>query len=141
MRTPVVLFFCAVLSVANVVQTHEGHTNRSVLRVTLPSETATLFYVERAYFTVRLKTASASVEAQRMYIGDGKLALDLVAHGTDGIFLQGVKYRQGETFKKGSVIRVRPGYKQVRELKAGDVYVTLPGVSFELPKETRETSK
>jgi hypothetical protein len=59
--------------------------------------------------------------------------IELVAHATDGIFLQGVAYRNGDQFKKGSAIKVRPGYKKASELKPGDVYVTLPGISFELP--------
>lgn len=105
-----------------------------VVQVRLPAQDVTLSYIEATVgFTVQLKTKDAAVEAQKLYIGDGTVAIDLVAHPTNGIFLQGVKYRQGDEFKKGSTIQVRAGYKKASELRPGDVYVTLPGVSFELP--------
>jgi hypothetical protein len=81
------------------------------------------------------KFASASVEGEKLYIGDGAVAIDLVAHPSQGIFLQGVKYHQGDKFAKGGSIKVRPGHKKATDLKPGEVYVVLPGVSFELPKE------
>jgi hypothetical protein len=126
--------FGAVLVVALPRAAQAESIDGRVIQVELPDEDVTLFYVEaRAVFTVKLKSDSASVECHRLYIGDGKVAIELVAHATDGIFLQGVKYRNGDQFKKGSKIKVRPGYKKASELKPGDVYVTLPGVSFELP--------
>ncbi len=107
-----------------------------VIQVRLPAEDVTLFYVEaRNVFTVRLSTKSASVEGQAMYIGDGQVAIELVAYRSQGIILQGVKYRQGDKFKRGSRIKVRSGYKKASELRPGDVYVTLPGVTFTLPTE------
>lgn len=107
-----------------------------VFQVELPAEDVTLLYVEaRSVFTVRLKANTASVEGQKMYIGDGKVAIDLVASSNNGILLQGVKYKQGAQFKNGAAIMVRPGYKKASELKRGDIYVTLPGVLFELPSK------
>src|SRR5262249_58493920 len=98
----------------------------------------TLFYVEApAVFTVRIVSGSASVEGQKLYIGDGKVAIELVAHATDGIFLQGVKYYNGDQFKNGSTIKVRVGYKKASELQPGDGYGTLAGLSFELLSERR----
>lgn len=105
-----------------------------VTQVKLPSEDVILAYVEaRGGFTVQLETKTASVEAQKMYIGDGKIAVELVAHASNGIFLQGDKYKSGDQFKKGATIKVKPGFKKASDLSPGDVYVTLPGVTFELP--------
>jgi hypothetical protein len=107
-----------------------------VIQVQLPNEDITLYYVEaRAVFTVKLETRSTTMEGQRFYIGDGQVAVELVAHATDGIFLQTVKYKQGDQFKKGSTIKIQPGNKKAADLLPGDVYVTLPGVTFELPKK------
>ena len=134
MRVAFAVMLGAVLVVALPRAAQADSIDGRVIQVQLPAQDVTLFYVEaRAVFTVQLKTESASVECQRLYIGDGKAAIELVAHATDGIFLQGVAYRNGDQFKKGSAIKVRPGYKKASELKPGDVYVTLPGVSFELP--------
>ena len=106
----------------------------SVVQVRLPAQDITLFYVEtKDGFTVKLEAKDGSVEGKKYYIGDGAVAIDLVADPADGIFLQGVRYRQGDQFKNGSTIKVRPGYKKLSDLRPGDVYVTLTGVTFELP--------
>jgi hypothetical protein len=128
------MIFIAGLAVAPPRLAMGDTIDGRVFQVNLPAEDVTLFYVEaRAVFTVKLRTKTASVEGQKMYIGDGQVAIDLVAHSSKGIFLQDVEYKQGDQFKKGSKIKVRPGYKKATELKPGDVYVTLPGVSFALP--------
>ncbi|AWM39933.1 hypothetical protein GobsT_16710 [Gemmata obscuriglobus] len=120
----------AVLSVSALADV----TDARVVQVTLPNEDVTLSYVERSpQFTVELKAKDGAVEAPRVYIGDGAVAVELFAHPTNGIFLQDVKLKQGDQFKKGDTIKVRPGYKKAADLVAGDVYVKLPGVTFELP--------
>jgi len=94
----------------------------------------TLYYLETPnVFTVELRTQQASVQAQRLYIGDGTIALELVAHSSKGITLQGIPLKQGDEIKKNSKIQVKPGYKKATELVAGDIYVTLPSVIFEMP--------
>lgn len=134
MREPFAMMFVAVLGVVAPWPARGDSIDGRVLQVQLPAEDVTLFYIEaRAVFTVQLKTTTASVEGQRLYIGDGEVAVELVAHATDGIFLQGVRYSQGDQFKKGSAITVRPECKKASELRPGDVYVRLPGVSFEMP--------
>lgn len=106
----------------------------SVVHVRLPDQDVMLFYTEtNRGFTVRLEAKDGSIEGKKLYIGDGTVAADLVADPANGIFLQGVMYRQGDQFKKGSSIKLRAGYKKASDLKPGDVYVTLPGVTFELP--------
>lgn len=101
----------------------------------MPDQDVTLYYVERlGAFSVELRADDASVEAQKMYIGDGTVAILLVAHPTNGIRLQGDKLRQGDKFESGAKIQVKPGYKKASELSPGDVYVTLP-VTFVLPEE------
>jgi hypothetical protein len=107
-----------------------------VVQVKLPNQDVTLSYVERkGGFTVELETKDGSVEGQKLFIGDGMVAVELVAHPSNGIFLQGDKYRQGDQFKAGSTIKVKPGFKKASALTAGDVYVVLPGVKFELPNK------
>lgn len=107
-----------------------------VVQMHLPNQDITLSYVERkGGFTVELQTKSASIEGQKFFVGDGKVAVMLVAHSTDGIFLQGDRLLHGAKIKAGSTIKVKPGYKNAANLSAGDVYVKLLGVQFELPSE------
>lgn len=124
-------FLAATPSFPALGETIDGR----VIQIRLPDEDVTLFYVgARAVFTVKLAAKTASVEAPKLYIGDGEVAVELLAHSTNGIFLQGAHLKQGEQFKSGSTIKVRPGYKKATALVPGDVYVTLPGITFELPK-------
>ncbi|MCA9137212.1 MAG: hypothetical protein KDB00_10645 [Planctomycetales bacterium] len=128
--------FALMLALFSPASTVADTVDGRVFQVQLPREDVTLFYVEaRSGFTVKMETETAAVEGQKLYVGDGKVAIDLVAHSTQGIYLQGVKYRQGDQFKNGATIKVLAGFKQAAELKPGDVYVTLPGVAFELPKK------
>lgn len=107
-----------------------------VTQVRLPPEDITLHYIEsKGAFTVKLETINASVEGVKMYVGDGTVAVELIAHATDGIFLQGKNLLHGEKLKKGSTIELQPGYKMASDLSPGCVYVTLPGLSFKLPGE------
>jgi len=136
MRVPLAVPCAAVLAALHSAPACGESMDSRVIQVTLPADDVTLSYVERQPgFTVRLQTPSASVEGEKLYIGDGAVAIDLVAHPSQGIFLQGVMYRQGDKFEKGRIIKLRPGHKKATELKPGEVYVVLPGVSFELPME------
>lgn len=127
------LLISAVVVVASAPAFADTIDSR-VVQVTLPNQDVTLHYVERSPgFTVELKAKDGAVEAPRVYIGDGTVAVELFAHPIDGLFLQDVKLKQGDQFKKGGTIKVRLGYKKATELVAGDVYVKLPGVTFELP--------
>jgi hypothetical protein len=104
-----------------------------VIRVRLPDEDVTALYVEQApSFTVALRAKDASVEATRFYVGDGVLAVVIWATGSEGIIFQGTKMISGSVFKKGSTVKVLPGYKQAADLTPGTVYVELPGVKFEV---------
>ena len=104
-----------------------------VVQLQMPAEDFTLYYVEaREVFTVKLACKTASVEAPRMYIGDGEIAIDLFI-SSDGIRLQKTLLKQGDGFKQDSRIQMQPGYKRASELKPGDLYVTLPGIIFDLP--------
>ncbi len=131
------LFFAVVfacVSLAAVPPASADSIDGSVVQVRLPNQDVTLSYIERkSGFTVELESNDGSVEGQKLFVGDGTVAIELVAHPSEGIFLQGDQYRQGDQFKKGSTIKVRPGFKKASALTAGDVYVVLPGVKFELP--------
>ena len=111
---------------------HDG-----VVQVELPDEDVTLHWFEsRGGMTIQLETQKATVQAQRMYLGDGKVAVELVADHPDEIRFQGQStVKHGHKFLNRSVIQVQPGYKKAVELKPGDVYVILPGIRFELPKK------
>lgn len=136
MRAPIVLTLLVAAVSAGSNSAYGDTVDGRVTQVELPAQTITLYYVEaREVFTVRLKAHIASVDAQTMYIGDGKVAIKLTAHGTEGIMLQGDKLWQGYQFKNGDTIKVKDGYKQASELVPGDVYVTLPGVTFVVPEE------
>lgn len=135
MRATFAVLILAVLAVSSSRPALGGTIDGRVLLVELPAEDYTLYYVERSVFTVRLKGATASIEGREMYIGDGEIAIPLVAHASKGIFLQGEPYEQGDKFEKGATIRVRPGYVKAVDLKPGDVYVTMRGLTFNLPSE------
>ena len=108
-----------------------------VVQVELPNEDVTLYYVEsKGGMAVELRTPSASVSGTKFYVGDGKVAVELVSHGTNGIFFQGkTKLKQGFVSKKYAVVDVLPGHKKASELGPGDVYITMPAVNFMLPKK------
>lgn len=38
-------------------------------------------------------------------------------------------------FKRGSTVKVLPGYKRTTDLAPGTVYVKLPGVIFQVPEK------
>lgn len=108
-----------------------------VVHVRLSKSDVGISFVESSGgMTVELKCQSASVCGRTLYIGDGSVAIPLTANNS-GIWLQGKsRYRQGDRFRVDSTISVRPGYKSVRDLAPGNVYVVLPGVEFVLPKMT-----
>lgn len=124
----------AGVSLAAIPPARADSIDGSVVQVRLPNQDITLSYVERkSGFTVELEANDGSVEGQKLFVGDGTVAIELIAHPSNGIFLQGNQYRQGDQFKKGSTIKLKPGFKKASALTAGDVYVVLPGVNFELP--------
>jgi len=108
-----------------------------VVQIRMPNEDVELSYIERTEcFTVALLAKSASVEGVDFYVGDGKVAVGLKAHTSEGIIFQGsTKLPTGYVFKKGSTVKVLPGYKQATDLAPGTVYITLPGVTFEVPEK------
>lgn len=108
-----------------------------VTKITFPAEDVVLSYGERApVFVVGLTAAGASLEAPKMYIGDGEVALPLRADESKGLFFQGnIPLKSGHKFVKGSTVEVHPGFARAKDLDPGDVYVILPGVKFVLPKE------
>lgn len=128
------VMFVALLGLAALPSVRGDTIDGRVTQVHLPAEDITLYYIEaKGAFTVKLETKHATVEGQTLYVGDGRVAVELIAHATDGIFLQGTNLRQGDQFRKGSTLKVRPGYKKASDLAPGSVYVILPGVTFELP--------
>ncbi len=112
-----------------------GGFDGSFTWVSLPADDVTFTYVERAPFTVKVEAAGSTVEGRRFYIGDNKVAIELVAHPLDGIFLQGVNRGGNFIMTKGATISVKPGYKKPLDLKPGDVYVVLPGIKFEIAEK------
>ncbi len=105
-----------------------------VVQVRFPVEDVVFSYVEaRTLFTVQMESKSASIEAPRMYIGDGEVAILLEARGDQGLYLQGESISQGNGLKAGSAVKLRPGFKKAADLAPGTIYVTLPAVQFDVP--------
>jgi hypothetical protein len=105
-----------------------------IVQVRLPDEDVTVSYFEsNPVFTVELRAKSASVEGVTFFVGNGGVAVELRAHPSDGLFFQGEKLPHGHVFKKGSTVKVLPGYKSPADLAPGTVYVHLPGVTFQVP--------
>lgn len=134
MRLPFTTLLVVVPALISTSFAFGQSSDGQVFQVQLPKQDISVSLLEApSGCTVRLQTESASVEGQRMYVGDGKVAIDLMADPNYGIYLQGVKF-QG-SFKNGSTIKLRPGYFQAANLQPGTVYVTLPGLTFELPEK------
>jgi len=112
----------------------------SVVQVRLPGEDATLLYVEaKGGFTVKLETENSAIEARKLYLGDGNVAVLLEAHPLKGPYFQGAELNQGYVFKKNATIPLKHGFQRACDLAPGSVYVILPGVTFEAPKAKNPT--
>ncbi len=133
MKSTIAGLLFVILTTLSPIQLRAESIDGRVIQTKLWQD-ITLYYLEsRGGFTVELRTQYASVQGQKLYIGDGDIALELSAHPTKGIFLQGESLKQGDEIKKNAKIKVKPGFKRASELSPGDVYVTLPAVIFELP--------
>lgn len=110
-----------------------------VIQVRMPVEDVTLLYWEsRGGMTLELEAESASIQARKLYLGDGEIAVELVVEPLKGIVFQGeTVLSQGFQFKRDSVVDVLPGYKKASDLAPGDIYVTLPAVTFKMPKTVK----
>lgn len=145
MRRSYVVLMIAILTVAcwpmSGAERHENgiwsSADGRVIHFRLPKEDIGIDYVERLpVFLVNLRTKDAEIEAQDLYIGDGDVAIPLQAHQSKGIFMQGdIQLKSGDRFEKGSKIKLKKGFKTAKELKPGEIYVILPGVTFERPKD------
>ena len=62
--------------------------------------------------SVELRTPTASVRGTNFYVGDGRVAVPLQVITGRGIVFQGkTELEQGFQFRKGSAVKVLPGYK------------------------------
>jgi hypothetical protein len=136
MRSLCLITFVAALALPAGHAGGAESIHSGVVQVRLPREDLTLLFVEaRGGMTVCLKGVESQVEGRRLFLGDGRVAVALEAT-TAGILFQGrTGLNQGFRFRVGSVVRLLPGYRKAAELKPGDVYVTLPGITFEAPDE------
>ena len=113
-----------------------GHNSR-IVQIRLPDEDVTCGYYEGNPFTVKLSTKTASVEGVNFYVGNAGVAVEFKAHPNKGLVFQGQFIDPPHEFKKGSTVKVLPGYKRVQDLPPGTVYVELPGVTFEVPDKKK----
>jgi hypothetical protein len=82
----------------------------SVVQVRLPAQDVTLFYVGAAGgFTVKLEAKDGSVEGKKYYIGDGAVALDLVATRPTGSSCRASGTARGTSSRTGRRSRSGPG--------------------------------
>lgn len=111
--------------------------DNSVTTIRLPGEDVTFIALEsRNGNTVRLETATSSMEGRRVYIGDGDFAVEIRIDPLKGPMFQGAELRSGHVFKKDATIKLHPGYKKASDLRPGSVYVILSGVTFDASKPT-----
>ena len=112
-----------------------GAIDSSVVQIRLPGEDATFIYLEApGGFTARLETENSSVEARKIFLGDGEVAVELRIDPVKGPVFQGEEIKSGHVFKKDATIKLHPGYKRASDLRPGSVYVILPGVTFDAAK-------
>jgi hypothetical protein len=135
MKTPIYSVFVVVLGMVLSRPCAAESIDGRVIQIRLPKEDVALSYVETiGGFSVALRTATSEVQGQKLYIGDGITAAELIAHNSKGIFFQDREMVSGEGFKIGQVVKLRPGYKRAVDLKPGDIYVVMPGVTFKEPE-------
>lgn len=107
-----------------------------VVQITLPSEDYSVIYTEtKGGMSFELRGKTSSIQGQRLYVGNGTIAVLLEAHPSDGVIFQGQIDANGLKFTKGSVIQVKPGFKKATELQPGDIYVTLLNIDFQISKK------
>jgi hypothetical protein len=130
---------CLVVAVLALIPltSYGGSIDGRVLQVEMPFEDVTVMYIEtKGGMAVQLQAPSASVQGTKFYVGDGKVAVELAVIARRGIVFQGkTVLKQGDKFRKESEVKVLPGYKKASELAPGDIYVTLPGVTFKVPEK------
>ncbi len=135
MKTACLMLMLAAMALVPSSSARGESIDGRVVQVYLPPGDVRLAYLEtKGGMAIRLSTDRAEVIGTRFFIGDGQVAVELVAHPLNGIYLQGdTKLPSGYVFKERSVVEVRPGYKRASELGPGDVYLTLPLVTFKVP--------
>ena len=109
-----------------------------VIQVVFPAGDVSISIVEtKKGKAVRVSVKDSSVQAKRVYLGDGNVAVEVEAT-EDGVRINGKKggltSNLGYTFEKGSIIAILPGQLKAGAVKAGEVYATVPGIEFVLEK-------
>lgn len=113
-----------------------ARTDTRVTRMLLPNDDVHVSYVESdRVFTVELRAKGILVEGVTLYFGNGEVAVELKADPSKGFLFQGKELAHGHVFRKGSTVKVLPGYKRPADLPPGSVYVELPGVTFVVPEK------
>lgn len=134
---------CVALVVTMVVLLSQWYTASAsdqidgrVVQVTLPHSDIQVVYLEaRGGMSLELTAGGVKVIAPKIYVGDGKVAIPLEAHGTDGIFLEGSKsVNSGHVFKQYSVVEINAEHKLASDLQPGDIYIEFPTVNFKVKK-------
>ncbi len=108
----------------------------SSVQVKLPAGDVEIEYVEsKEGMVLIVNSKGASVQAQRVYLGDGKIAVVFEASHKGFFTPNGPVNAAAIDFKEGSVIKVARGKREVWGAKPGEVYVLTPGIRFEVQKE------
>jgi len=106
-----------------------------ITQVTLPASDTVITLVEQKKGrAVRVMSKGVVVQAVRIFLGDGKVAIEIEA-SADGVRMNGAFTAPGFKFHKGAVIELPADHLKAAELKAGDVYVIAPGITFEAQKK------
>lgn len=112
MSTRILVATSAIIFAMLLASARAESIDGRVTQVALPVEDIHVSYVEaKGAVYVKLDARTASVGGTRFYVGDGKIAVELEARSSKGIFFQGRDdlLPQGSVIAKYSVIDVLPG--------------------------------
>lgn len=108
----------------------------SSIQVEFPHGDVRITFVEsREGMVLRADCDGVSVQAQRLYLGDGKVAVQYEAL-TSGFYTPNGKVNAAAIeFKKSTTINVPPGVIEKWGTRRGEVYVNTPSLHFKATDE------
>jgi hypothetical protein len=125
----------AVTVLAFLAQERSG-LPAGVTRITLPPGEVTLEFVKsKKTPTVKIIVGQTVIEGERLFLGDGKVAMEVEAtkegmHFPSSTGKKGLVLEGEWTNQPGAVIDLGTDYLGLDQLKAGSVYVITPSVKF-----------
>lgn len=104
----------------------------STIQVVLPEGDVEIQYAETADGMVLLaKSLDASVQARRLYLGDGKIAVAFEASSKGFLTPTGLVNAAAIQLKDGSVFKIPHGKTEKWGERVGEVYVLTGGIKYQ----------